>query len=955
MFLGWDEAGWRAATSAADASSCLDAAAAWLLRDGPDLTGTLVALPGARAGRRLLERLVARAGEALVPPEITTAGQLTDALLELPRPRASGLARNLAWQLALAGLPPEQLAALWRARPADDDRAGWRALAEEARGRHAELGREGLGLHDVVPLAPPGAERARWQALAAAHEAYRRRLTALGLDDPHDARRQALAEGRLDAAARSRHARLVLVGVSELGGLNRRLLDLPEIASRSSALVCAPPSEQAAFDALGAVLPAAWARREIPLRDEQWHVAERPADAAARVVSVLASWGDRHRVEEVTLGVPGLGGAGDEIVPHLGQQLAVHEVATRPAVGVPLARTGPWRLVAAIARRLSRDRFEDLAALVRHPDLEAWLRARPETVLRETDLPACLDAYHARHLPGPRPHTWLLTDHHEQDRNAALTALSTALDELLAPLTPQRQASARAPLPAWIAPIREVLLAVYGDRDTEGAGDPLDEATRAALALLGKVFAEAEGVPGDLAEALLFGAGEALDALLASCAMTTLPPPARRDAVELLGWLELPLDDARATVIVNVEEGRLPEPAGGLPDGLRARLGMPDDALRLARDAHALTVILHARADCALITARRRQSGDPARPSRLLFHAPADVAARRVLRWAKGAEAADVDAVDSSASPHGPVLLVARPPLDRIRVTAFRDWFSSPYLFYLRQVLRVEAADDGAHEMHPGQFGTLLHEVLAALGEPRARDLSDEQRIAALLLGRLDELARAAFGAKPPPAVTVQLEAARLRLSAFARWQAQRRAEGWVVAATELSGSAVLQPADGRPVQLTGRLDRIDVRGEEWAILDYKTGDRLKTPKAVHGPKRDGGWRDVQLPLYRLLAADFARKQGLSSAPALAYVCLPRTLADTGLSPATWDEAELRSAEQAALDAIVAMRAEGAFAALGSFPEEDPILAALAGVGSLRLPDGGGFDESDDDESEDGA
>lgn len=972
MFLGWDEAGWRAATSAADAASCLDAAAAWLLRDGPDLTGTLVALPGARAGRRLLERLVARAGEALVPPEITTAGQLTDLLLELPRPRASGLARNLAWQLALAGLPPEQLAALWRARPADDDRAGWRALAEEARGRHAELGREGLRLHDVVPLAPPGAERARWQALAAAHDDYRRRLTALGLDDPHDARRQALDEGRLDESARSRHARLVLVGVSEHGGLNRRLLALPDVARRTSALVCAPPSEQAAFDALGAVLPAAWARREIPLRDEQWHVEEHPAGQAARVVSVLASLRDRHHVEEVTLGVPGLGGAGDDIVPHLEQQLSAHGLAIRPAVGAPLRRTGPWRLLDAAGRLLSRRGYSDLAQLARHPDLDAWLRARPELAPLDLDLPELLDEYFNEHLPGEWPRAWLSPSAADERRRARaagrherLLAASAALDGLLAPLGPHG-ASPRAPLSAWAAPLRALLLAVYGERD----GDPqaLDEDSRAALAALGEALAEAESVPAALAAAAPLSAGEALEALLAGCARATLPPPARADALELLGWLELPLDDARATIVVNVEEGRLPEPAGGLPDGLRAQLGMPDDALRRARDAHALTVLLHGRRDVALVTGRRRQGGDPARPSRLLFHAPADEAARRVLRWADGgttraaarapaatATGGEDRAVGAPSPPAAhapaPVQVPGAALGDTISVTAFRDWFRSPYLFYLRHVLRVESVDDDARELDGRAFGTLLHGVLDGLALPEAAELDDERRLAAFLLARLERRAREQYGERPLPALAVQLRQARARLLALARWQAARQREGWRVASAEQRCEWSLAVPDGPPIRVVGRIDRIDVRDGAWAILDYKTGDKAAAPRKTHGPvKGSGAWKDVQLPLYRHLAADWAAARGLRGAPELGYVLLPRAARETGLALADWSAEELARADAAAGEAVAAMRRGEAFADTDGFPEDEPQLAALAGLGVLAGPD----DEADEAESDGG-
>ena len=50
-------------------------AAEWLLdRFGTQMDGVLVALPGARAGRLLRQRLARQAGPAWQPPQLLTAG-----------------------------------------------------------------------------------------------------------------------------------------------------------------------------------------------------------------------------------------------------------------------------------------------------------------------------------------------------------------------------------------------------------------------------------------------------------------------------------------------------------------------------------------------------------------------------------------------------------------------------------------------------------------------------------------------------------------------------------------------------------------------------------------------------------------------------------------------------------------------------------------------------------------
>ena len=107
-------------------------------------------------------------------------------------------------------------------------------------------------------------------------------------------------------------------------------------------------------------------------------------------------------------------------------------------------------------------------------------------------------------------------------------------------------------------------------------------------------------------------------------------------AIELLGWLELPWDDAPALVVTTFNEGCVPASINSdlfLPNALRVRLGLQDNARRYARDAYALSVLLATRERLDLIVARRNSEGDPLPPSRLLFATDAETLASRALAW----------------------------------------------------------------------------------------------------------------------------------------------------------------------------------------------------------------------------------------------------------------------------------------------------------------------------------
>lgn len=159
-----------------------------------DLQQTIVVLPSARAGRRLLEILVDQAEVrqvGLAPPPIVTAGQLPELLYEAERPFASRLTQHFAWVEALRKADPQALARLSRHVPADDDPLAWLALGETLPTLHHELAGEGLVFADVAVRAQTVAsfdETERWQALAAIQSRYFEAVDSRGVWDQQTAR-----------------------------------------------------------------------------------------------------------------------------------------------------------------------------------------------------------------------------------------------------------------------------------------------------------------------------------------------------------------------------------------------------------------------------------------------------------------------------------------------------------------------------------------------------------------------------------------------------------------------------------------------------------------------------------------------------------------------------------------------------------------------------------------------
>ncbi len=903
VFLGWD-------------GPLLARAADWLIREyGEDCSEVIVALPGGRAGRILQEQLARLASPAWLPPRIVTQGELTDQLVNLDTAAAGRIVRTLVWEKALRAAPKKVLERLLQTLPSPEDAGAWSRLAETLRSLHGELAPEGREFSEVAEiLASQGnaGESSRWKALASIQDSYRNQLSELSLSDPHEARLAAIESGNVHCAKR-----IVLVGVADMNHLLRRALD--SVASEATTLVFAPEEEANGFDEWGCLRVEEWKDRNVPLGRENWLVADKPADQARILTEWLSEQGSQLRAENVTVGI-----ADEEVAPFIERRLAQAEVRTRHAAGFPVERTLPFRLLESVTAYLQSRSWSDWSALIRHPDLDA--------LLAEKDGASVCDAYHGRFLPNRIEGEVFGT----RRRADEMRALCESLNESLGGLMDSKQHS----LAEWSTRACGFLAAVYREREYDEQVEP-ERAAAACLREISSIHSAIAALP----EALIkksHGAAEALGFLLRELRASFIPPaPASDDepTVELLGWLELPLDDADHLVVTGFSDGKVPEAMGShafLPNGLRSALKLVDADARQARDVHEVTVLCHSR-KTAFVTGRRSASGEPLAPSRLAFHCEAEETPERVKQFI---EVGAVQRVEESSSDSGPKLFLAgregvKTP-ETISVTGFRDYLSSPYQFYLRHVLKLETLDDELRELDGAQFGNLAHDSLYAFGQSDARNALDARTIEAELDSNLRRLVREKYGKNPVPTIALQVEQLGYRFHVFAERQEAWARDGWKIEHVEWSppGGAKDFNVDGDPIQVKGRIDRIDrnTRTGRWAILDYKTSDKAKSPSAEHYAARAKYWKDLQLPLYCLLTMSLE----MGELPELGYANLGRDDASIEFSLIRgWDEDKIEEAEEVAREVVRNIRA-GQFFDVGRGRAFDFITQSLCGVGVME-------------------
>jgi len=905
-----------------------------------DLSRVIVVTPGTRAGNRLLEIMVDLASQRKLsfrPPTITTEGRLPERLYQPKRELASELVQQLTWMKVLRQMPHEKRRHLLPFPPAETDATSWLQLSELMQRLHQELAADGLDFSDVLHSASKMEgfnERPRWQTLVALQKAYLEQLDALDLWDLQTARLVAI-----DYEEFHTDNDVVLVGTVDLNRAMRKILD--QIADRTTALIHAPAELASAFDQYGCLIQQHWCEAPINLQDEQIQRVDGPAEQAEAVTQWMATLADKYRAEDVIVGVPDSG-----LVPQLQRQLAQCGVESRWIEGQRVAETGPYRLLQAVGRYSELRRFDDLAELARHVDVQHWLQRQ----LKQLEAPAidpivALDEYYCDHLPTRLEAERLAREletateeaklhdnsYNVRTRDVVATVLATvrAIEELVQELPDHPQ-----PLSDWADALRGVIVTVYADRQidrTRPADRYLFETCRKINDRLGAL----SELPKSVEPVLPLGT--ALELVLRPLSRDFIAPAAQTNAVELLGWLELVMDDAPALAVTTFNDGFVPQSASAdafLPNRLRQKLGLLDNDRRYARDAYALSALAHSRKTLKLIVAHRDAQNNPLAPSRLLFATDPETVARRALRLFAPLESSGMRRSLWPEAKHPPRIsqfVIPQPkpcdrPIDRLSVTQFKSYLACPYRFYLRHVLRLESITDSAVELDAAMFGDLVHYALQEFGraDDKIRHSTSEDVLIGYLNDRLSRLAHARYGEHlGRPAIRVQIEQARARLKAFARWQAERTASGWRIAYSEdfnrrLSASF---DVDGQPLTLQGRIDRIDVHPKTGAylILDYKTSDSANSPEKAHR-KRDGQWVDLQLPLYRHLLSDVSIDDGppldLSDPEErdrqvqLGYINLPKDVDHVGLQLAEWDASLLREADDTAREVVRKIRKE---------------------------------------------
>lgn len=856
-----------------------------------DLSSTLTVVPTRQAGRRLAEALVQRCADhdsALLSSSIVTPAFLLQP--EQPEPdEASNLDVKLAWCRVLIDASPHEYEGLFPRRFSTED-FDWAARAGNMiQGLRHSLADGAYCIRDVIDQCNSELqEPERWETLAHLESLYTGILGEMGLQDPILRRIESAGHRELSPDIE----KIVVAAVPDPTLLVFRALD--RLASRVeiNILVHAPSDLAHCFDEWGRPTADPWCENEIPIpeADENIILAGSPADQGHAVLEQMAAAVGRFAPGQVALGVPD-----DTVTGFLETALSDAGLRAFDPSDRRVSDHPVYRLLEGYAMLISDGSYDALRRLLRHPDVLECLRAKSvgesENTYSAYRLLEELDKFQNAYLPTSFADVCC---HLQESAPGKYEILGKAIAFLQSHVTAFRCGNVDTSL-------REFLKDIYAARQLDSQV-LLDVEFEAVASKVDAILRELEEVPSPL---MTDDKEQALRLFMQRLEEEVYHRAREESVVDLEGWLELQWNDAPLLIVTGMNEGMVPDGRVSdvfLPDSLRQRLALRDDRQRLARDSYLMRTYVESRrrnGRVCFIAGKTTQTGDPLKPSRLLFRCgDADLIRRAEHLF---------DPIDSKRSnvpwtvsfklkpDIPPDLQVGAADIDRLSATAFREYLVCPFRFYLKRVLRMEAIDDEKPGMDALDFGTMVHDALRRMAQSEVWKSKEEETIRDFLCDAAEGWVCTRYGKSHGVPIMIALDSARQRLAAAARVQARLTNAGWQIVDVE---QALERDIGG--ILLTGTIDRIDRHDETGAIriIDYKTSDRRNAPETAHlaaatptAPAyaianvagKDKRWTDLQLPLYCYLY-DTA---GAGADVELAYFNLPKAVGDSGVE--SWE------------------------------------------------------------------
>lgn len=924
----------------------------------PDFSRFLILLPGSFAIREFRKELTLNFPTGCLPPKLLTPGSfrnLYGRFSQLPPVKCASKEEALfLWVKTLEEAPREEFPHLL----AGMEKASWKeylSLAKKIQDFRGELDQGGLTLEEVLSLAPQ-VDTERRLELSALEKKYLLLASSHSLQDPFRERflaKLALEEVLDSIPEEDLPEKIIVAGIPDLAGGCKELLALWGRRTALEIWVLASPEESLLTDPWGIPLPQAWEKRPLPIEEEQFPQTVFHGGSVREMIHLACAVGGRHG--EISPVKSQYISAGRELTPALTEKLREMTGGANiydPA-GIPLRSLRICRFLSRFLElcREENDFWMEFLLFLRTREilqLGKRVSGTPEnTLLKELDE--------------------LLLEHLPDSLENALFFASPSWQAVFRKIQEKLEAFQKAPARALVQLLAEIFRDENAFPPVEGV--PLKDEYTAFLPLL-----------KEMQDSLLLSTlnGESfLELLLGKASSIALYPPHTEKSLEVLGFLEIPSLSQEELLICGMNDGYIPEKMDlslFLTDAQREALKLPCNRTRRTRDGFYLNFALRFRkqngGSIRFFASRYSINGTPVRFSPFLFQGRDDktLLALTDLLFSPGYSVEKSNQKTSAKEEKMPGLLLPVPPYTPgksgapgittghdgkkithplvLSVTEIKAFLASPLRFCLGKFYNMEQYDYSIREMDALHYGTVCHKVLEYLS---CHEDKKEEELRKMAAGYLDRILAKEYGTPLPLLVETQHDLILQRLEAACRIFCENAASFRILEREYTLGGDPQKGGLGyipwQEARLKGRIDRIEISkdGKILRLLDYKTMDKGDSPANTHYQKRKKTFKDLQLPLYKILLMEdpFFRElhkelDWENITIFCGYFCLPKNVSDTGIK--IWKEMdELLPQAKTTLAGVIYEIRENM--ARGIFLEDPEKKIRYDSFGTLFLPD----------------
>ncbi len=193
--------------------------------------------------------------------------------------------------------------------------------------------------------------------------------------------------------------------------------------------------------------------------------------------------------------------------------------------------------------------------------------------------------------------------------------------------------------------------------------------------------------------------------------------------------------------------------------------------------------------------------------------------------------------------------------------SSIETYLRCPYKFYLSRICQLKDPVRINEELPAWLKGQIFHDAVSTAykNENPAVLFRDVETHNHIISEAIDKQAERYDQVRYVPSNRFALNNWKKRLKKFSENELIMHHDGWRTIVTELK--VEINHKSG--LRLKGYIDRIDCRGDEIRIIDYKTGSLPKTRKECRLSEGRGVFTQIQLPFYLLLLSEENKVENL--------------------------------------------------------------------------------------------